>query len=71
MPVPMGEEHHVKETLRVTGGTGADVLFDAIGGPELPARAAALKEGGAIVVYGWLDQRPIAFPMNWPQTIHT
>ncbi|MBO1336408.1 zinc-dependent alcohol dehydrogenase family protein [Streptomyces sp. VRA16 Mangrove soil] len=74
----LGAEHVIvtdtedvaKETHRVTGGTGADILFDAIGGPRLPDHAAALRSRGTIVVYGWLDG-PIAFPMNWPQTIHT
>ncbi len=73
----LGAEHVVvtgthdvaKETHRITG-TGADILFDAIGGPELPHHAAALRAHGTIVVYGWLNG-PITFPMNWPQTIHT
>ncbi|MEV0092588.1 zinc-dependent alcohol dehydrogenase family protein [Streptomyces sp. NPDC050738] len=65
------ESDPAKETLRITGGKGADILFDAIGGPDLPARAAGLKEGATIVLYGWLDPRPIALPMSWPQTIHT
>ncbi|MEV3858064.1 zinc-dependent alcohol dehydrogenase family protein [Streptomyces sp. NPDC050095] len=58
------------EVRRVTDGPGADVLFDAIGGPELPQHAAALREHGTIVIYGSLNGA-IAFPMNWPQTIHT
>ncbi|MYW63645.1 zinc-binding dehydrogenase [Streptomyces sp. SID8379] len=65
-----GAEDVAKETRRVTGGAGADILFDAIGGPELPHHAAALRTHGTIVVYGWLNGR-IGFPMNWPQTIHT
>ncbi|MEV5612111.1 zinc-dependent alcohol dehydrogenase family protein [Streptomyces sp. NPDC052225] len=74
----LGAEHVVvtdgddlpKEVRRVTGGDGADLLFDAIGGPELPHHASALRKRGTIVVYGWLGGT-IAFPMNWPQTIHT
>ncbi|WP_338700747.1 zinc-dependent alcohol dehydrogenase family protein [Streptomyces sp. Q6] len=73
----LGAEHVVvtdgddlaKEVRRITGD-GADLLFDAIGGPDLPHHAAALRKRGTIVVYGWLNGT-IAFPMNWPQTIHT
>lgn len=60
-----------KEVSRLTGGRGAEVLFDAIGGPGFRPLAEALAEGGTVLVYGWLDRRPAEIPWNWPFTIHT
>jgi NADPH:quinone reductase-like Zn-dependent oxidoreductase len=60
----------VKETRRLTGGRGAEVIFDAIGGPAFRPLAEALAEGGSVVVYGWLDRRPAEIPWNWPLAIH-
>ncbi|MFF5495613.1 zinc-dependent alcohol dehydrogenase family protein [Streptomyces aquilus] len=60
-----------KEVRRLTGGRGAEVIFDAIGGPGFRPLAGALAEGGAVVAYGWLDRRPAEIPWNWPFTIHT
>ncbi|MEU0041007.1 zinc-dependent alcohol dehydrogenase family protein [Streptomyces sp. NPDC006333] len=66
-----GEEDVPKEVRRLTGGKGAEVIFDAIGGPEFRALGEALADGGAMVVYGWLDRRPAELPWNWPLTLHT
>ncbi|RPE40561.1 NADPH:quinone reductase-like Zn-dependent oxidoreductase [Streptomyces sp. Ag109_O5-1] len=60
-----------KEVRRLTGGTGAEVMFDAIGGPGFRPLAEGLAPGGSVVVYGWLDSRPAEIPWNWPFTIHT
>ncbi|MDN3024987.1 zinc-dependent alcohol dehydrogenase family protein [Streptomyces sp. S.PB5] len=60
-----------KEVRRLTGGRGAEVIFDAIGGPGFRLLAEALAEGGSVLVYGWLDRRPAEIPWNWPFTIHT
>jgi len=59
----------VAQTRRVTGGKGAEVVFDAVGGPGLAQLAQAAVADGTVVVYGWLDQRPMAMPMNWPLTV--
>lgn len=64
-------EDLVKEVRRITGGRGADVAFDAIGGPGFAALGDALAPGGTAVLYGWLDPRPVQLSMNWPQTVHT
>ncbi|CCK27319.1 alcohol dehydrogenase zinc-binding domain-containing protein [Streptomyces davaonensis JCM 4913] len=66
-----GTEPIAEEVRRLTGGRGAEVIFDAIGGPGFGGLAAALAEGGSVVVYGWLDGRPTEIPFNWPFTIHT
>ncbi|MFH8367466.1 zinc-dependent alcohol dehydrogenase family protein [Streptomyces sp. NPDC018031] len=59
------------EVARITGGKGAQVAFDAIGGPGFAALGDALAPGGTTVLYGWLDHRPAQLSMNWPQTVHT
>ncbi|QIS16134.1 zinc-dependent alcohol dehydrogenase family protein [Nocardia arthritidis] len=56
----------VAETRRITNGAGAQVVFDAVGGPGLAELSTAATHNGTIVVYGWLDHRPMAMPMNWP-----
>ena len=53
----------------LTGGKGADIVFDPIAGPGLPATAAAATYGGTVVLYGWLDTAPALLPMTWPLTI--
>ncbi|MEU3692995.1 zinc-dependent alcohol dehydrogenase family protein [Streptomyces narbonensis] len=64
-------EDPVAEVRRITGGAGADLAFDAIGGPGLARLGDALRPGGTTVLYGWLDPRPVELSMNWPQTLHT
>ncbi|MEV3991637.1 zinc-dependent alcohol dehydrogenase family protein [Streptomyces sp. NPDC049837] len=61
----------VKEVHAVTGGRGAELAFDAIGGPAFRTLGDALVTGGTMVLYGWLDPRPVQLSMNWPQTVHT
>ncbi|MFC9797089.1 zinc-dependent alcohol dehydrogenase family protein [Streptomyces sp. NPDC127584] len=61
----------VEEVRRFTGGAGADLAFDAIGGPGFARLGDALRPGGTAVLYGWLDPRPVALSRNWPQTVHT
>ncbi|MFJ2746278.1 zinc-dependent alcohol dehydrogenase family protein [Streptomyces sp. NPDC087440] len=59
------------EVRRVTGGRGADVAFDGIGGPGFAALGDALAPDGTAVLYGFLDPRPATLSMNWPLTVHT
>ncbi|MEU3508135.1 zinc-dependent alcohol dehydrogenase family protein [Streptomyces longwoodensis] len=66
-----GAEAVAREVRRLTGGRGAEVLFDAIGGPAFRSLAGALATGGRAVLYGWLDPRPAEVPWNWPFTLHT
>ncbi|MFD0142047.1 MULTISPECIES: zinc-dependent alcohol dehydrogenase family protein [unclassified Streptomyces] len=62
-------EDVVKEVRRFTGGLGARLVFDAIGGPGFSELGNALEPGGTAVLYGWLDRRPATMPMNWPITV--
>ncbi|MEV0322417.1 zinc-binding dehydrogenase [Streptomyces sp. NPDC050658] len=74
----LGAEHVIvsedadvtKETRRLTGGRGVDIVLDAIGGPGLQALGEAAVPHGHIVAYGWLDGRPSILPMNWPLSVH-
>ncbi|MFE0735827.1 zinc-dependent alcohol dehydrogenase family protein [Streptomyces sp. NPDC058855] len=70
--VVVTETEDVTAAVRgITGGAGADLVFDAIGGPGFAALGDALRPGGSAVLYGWQDPRPVALSRNWPQTTHT
>ena len=60
-----GEEKVADRVQELTGGSGADVVFDPVGGPDLPELALAVAPGGLLIVYGWLDPRPALLPVNW------
>ncbi|MFD8689385.1 zinc-binding dehydrogenase [Streptomyces sp. NPDC059651] len=63
------DEDVVKEVRRITDGKGAEVIFDAIGGPGLATLGEAATHDGRLIVYGWLDGRPAVLPANWPLTV--
>jgi NADPH:quinone reductase-like Zn-dependent oxidoreductase len=46
------------EVKRLTDGNGADLVFDAVGGPNFSALAKSTKAGGLIVLYGAFDANP-------------
>jgi NADPH:quinone reductase-like Zn-dependent oxidoreductase len=50
------------EVKRLTDGNGADLVFDAVGGPGFSALAKSTKAGGLIVLYGALDTNPTVVP---------
>jgi NADPH:quinone reductase-like Zn-dependent oxidoreductase len=47
----------------ITGGHGADVLFDAVAGPDLETMAQAMAPGGRVVVYGYLGGMKTPLPL--------
>ncbi|MEU8761684.1 zinc-dependent alcohol dehydrogenase family protein [Streptomyces sp. NPDC048659] len=59
----------VAEVRRITGGRGADLVFDPVGGPGFARLGGALRPEGTAVLYGWLDHRPAQMPMQWPLTV--
>ncbi|WUG26443.1 zinc-dependent alcohol dehydrogenase family protein [Streptomyces sp. NBC_00464] len=63
------DEDVVKEVGRITGGKGAEVIFDAIGGPGLATLGEAAAHDGTLIVYGWLDGQPAVLPSNWPLAV--
>ncbi|GAA1955099.1 zinc-dependent alcohol dehydrogenase family protein [Kitasatospora viridis] len=65
--VIVSDEEPVAERVReLTGGAGAELVFDAVAGAGLPDLATAAAAGGLLIVYGWLDRRPALLPLNWP-----
>lgn len=57
------EEDLVAEVLKITGGAGARLVFDPVGGPFVEKLAAATARKGIIFLYGALDPKPTPFPL--------
>jgi NADPH:quinone reductase-like Zn-dependent oxidoreductase len=57
------DEDVVARVREITGGHGADVLFDAIAGPGFEALCDAMADGGRLVVYGYLGG--LRTPLSW------
>lgn len=47
-----------------THGRGVDVVIDSVMGPNLADLATAARQGGTVVLVGWLDPRPAPMPMH-------
>lgn len=58
------EEDLVARTMEITGGRGAYVAFDPVGGPYVETLATALRERGILFVYGGLSESPTPYP-HW------
>src|SRR5712675_521931 len=56
------EQDMVAEVMRITGGHGARIAFDPVGGADFPKLIAALANQGIAYIYGALseDDTPIA-----------
>ena len=52
------------EVQRITGGKGARIIFDPVGGPDIEILAQAAAEEGIIIIYGGLSGRPTPYP-HW------
>ncbi len=57
------EEDLFESVTAITGGAGANLIFDPIGGPILQALADAAATGATIVEYGELSPEPTPFPL--------
>lgn len=58
------QEHDVPaEVRRLTGGAGARVAFDPVGGPGFADITAALADGGIALVYGALEPGSTPLPV--------
>lgn len=51
-----------KQVLELTGGTGARIAFDPVGGPEAAHQLGALAQHGTYFQYGTLDMRDLSVP---------
>jgi NADPH:quinone reductase-like Zn-dependent oxidoreductase len=57
------EQDLVNEILRITGGKGATIVFDPVGGPTLAKLAKATARLGTIFLYGALSTEPTPLPL--------
>ena len=57
------EEDVVAAVGRLTGGRGARVAFDPVGGPALATLTAALATQGTLFLYGALSPEPTPLPL--------
>jgi len=60
--IATAEQNVVAEVKALTGGAGAELVFDPVGGPEFATLAKATAAGGTLVLYGALDIRPTIVP---------
>lgn len=57
------EEDLAESVMAITVGKGANLIFDAVGGPVLEMLADAAAPGALIVEYGALSPAPTIFPL--------
>jgi NADPH:quinone reductase-like Zn-dependent oxidoreductase len=57
------EQDLVAEILRITGGKGARVVFDPVGGPTFAGLARATARLGILFLYGALSTEPTPLPL--------
>ncbi len=57
------DEDLAEAVMALTGGAGANLIFDPIGGPFLQALADAAAAGATIIEYGALSPDPTPFPL--------
>lgn len=60
--IATAEEDLAARVMEITGGKGARVVFDPIGGPEIARLAAAMAVGGILLEYGALSPDEGPFP---------
>ena len=68
--IATGEQTLAEEVKRITGGKGARLAFDPVGGEGVNALAEAAAQGGMIMIYGLLSGQLTPFPImqavgNW------
>jgi NADPH:quinone reductase-like Zn-dependent oxidoreductase len=61
--IATGEQDMVAEVMRITGGKGARVAFDPIGGPNFPKLIDALAFQGTVYIYGALAEGDTPLPV--------
>ncbi|WP_422924241.1 zinc-dependent alcohol dehydrogenase family protein [Singulisphaera sp. PoT] len=57
------EQDLVAETLKLTGGKGARVVFDPVGGPTVDKLCEAMCRSGILFLYGVLSTEPTPLPL--------
>ncbi len=59
------ESNLVDEVMKITGGKGARIVFDPVGGPYVDTLAQAMAVDGTLFIYGGLSGQPTMQP-HWP-----
>ncbi|WP_431901777.1 zinc-dependent alcohol dehydrogenase family protein [Amycolatopsis thermoflava] len=67
--VTLDSQDLVKEVRALTGGDGATMTFDPVGGPGVADLVEATAVGGLLVLYGWLGGEVTPLPMNWDRQV--
>jgi NADPH:quinone reductase-like Zn-dependent oxidoreductase len=57
------EQDLVTETKRLTGGKGARIVFDPVGGPTIAQLTTAMARRGILFLYGALSTEPTPLPL--------
>jgi NADPH:quinone reductase-like Zn-dependent oxidoreductase len=57
-----------KAVMEITGGKGARLVFDPVGGPYVMTWAECMAERGILFQYGGLSGEPTPFP-HWPAAL--
>ena len=57
------EQDLVAEAKRLTGGKGARIVFDPVGGPTIAKLTAAMAQHGILFLYGGLSAEPTPLPL--------
>ena len=60
--IATAEQNVVEEVKRLTGGRGADLVFDPVGGGAFAQLTRATANGGVLILYGALATDPTAVP---------
>jgi NADPH:quinone reductase-like Zn-dependent oxidoreductase len=60
--IATAEQDIVEEVKRLTGGVGANLVFDPVGGPQFATLAKTAAAGATLVLYGALDTQPTVVP---------
>lgn len=59
------EQDLLVEVMKITGGKGARIVFDPVGGPFVDTLAQAMAVDGTLFIYGGLSGQPTMHP-HWP-----
>jgi NADPH:quinone reductase-like Zn-dependent oxidoreductase len=62
------ESDVASEVMRISGGAGARVVFDPVGGPFVEKLAEAMAEEGILFIYGGLSGQATPYP-HWPAAL--
>ena len=57
------EESIPKRVMEITGGRGAELIYDPVAGDTLSDLAESAAWGGKIVIYGSLNNQPMLYPL--------